>query len=44
MLTTIQKNLILIDNFLGGNSQKWVWSFWLRDSKTECISENKQLE
>ena len=28
----------LIDNFMGGNGKKWVWSIWLRDSKIEFIS------
>ena len=28
----------MIENFLVGNSQKWVWPIWSLDSKINCIS------
>ena len=37
MLIQIHINYKLIQKFLGGSSQKWVWPLWSQDTKIGCI-------
>ena len=44
MFIQIHKNLKLIEMFLLGHVQKWVWSIWSLDSKVDCVSRKNWLD
>ena len=42
MLIQIHINEKLIERFLAGHGQKWVWPTWFWDSKIECIRKRNR--